>query len=449
MSFDRKLPAFLDRPLHADHLPMPPTDFRKPMIAGLATIGIALGGFGLWAGFAPLDSAVVTQGVVTVESKRKVVQHREGGIVAELMVAEGDAVPAGAVLARLQDAGAEAQMATLKDQLDAKTAQRARLLAERDGRDSIAFPESLTGRRDESKVAEILAGEEDRFAQRRITLDGQRGILDARIAQLESQRDGRFGLENSKARQLELLREEIDGLRDLEKKGYYATNKLRAQERELARMEGEMLNDGAGTNQTDEQIGETKLEILQLDQKFRDEVVAELIAVEAEINDTGQRLIAARDAVERLAIVAPVAGTVQNLAIAGPGAVVPPGGEVAELVPDNDRLVVEAHVRPGDIDRVHAGQEASLRFTAFSTKTTPVIDGAVAVVSADRDTDQATRESYYTARVEVPEDQVARLPGVLKAGMPVEVMLEEGSRTPLQYLVKPLLDSFARAFKER
>ncbi len=448
MTATRNLPAMPVRDAYAD-LPVPPTDFRKPMIAGLTVIGIALGGFATWASLAPLDSAVVTQGVVTVESKRKTVQHREGGIVAEVLVREGDAVPAGTILARLQDAGAEAQMATLKDQLDAKTAQRARLLAERDGRDTVTFPETLEGRRADPKIAEILAREDDRFTQRRATLRGSRDILEARVAQLEAQRDGRSGLETSKQRQLELLRDEIDGLRRLERKGYFATNKLRERERELARMEGEALNEGAGMSQVDKEIGETRLQILQADQKFRDEVVAELIAVEAELKDTGQKLIAARDAVERLAVVAPVAGTVQNLKVPGPGAVVAPGGEVAEIVPDADTLIVEAHVSPRDVDRVFEGQDAALRFTAFNAKTTPVVEGRLKVLSADRDTDQQTREPFYTARVEVPEEQVARLPGEMKAGMPVEVMLEEGSRTPLQYLVKPLLDSFARSFKER
>ncbi|MGE5546328.1 MAG: HlyD family type I secretion periplasmic adaptor subunit [Solirubrobacterales bacterium] len=448
MSFDSNLPAMPNRMIYPD-LPVPPTDFRKPMIAGLAVIGIALGGFTLWSATASLDSAVVTQGVVTVESKRKTVQHREGGIVAQVLVKEGDVVPAGTVLVRLDDSTAQAQMATLSDQFDTKTAERARLLAERDNLDAIAFPEALTARAQEPKVAEILAREQDRFSQRRATLSGQRQILEARIAQLESQHEGRSGLETSKRRQLDLLKQEIEGLRRLEAKGYYPTNKLRASERELARMEGEMLNDNAGVDQSDKEIGETRLQIMQTDQKFRDDGVAELIKVEAELSEIGQKLVAARDAVERLTIVAPVEGTVQNLKVAGKGAVVPANGEVAELVPNTDRLVIDAHVRPNDIDRVHQGQGAELRFSTFNSKTTPVINGEVAVVSADRNTDQATREVFYNARVEVPADQVSRLPGTLKAGMPVEVMLEGGSRTPLQYLTKPLLDAFARSFKER
>jgi HlyD family type I secretion membrane fusion protein len=427
----------------------PETDFRKPMRVGLTVIAVALGGFGTWAATAPLDSAVVTPGTVTVESKRKTVQHREGGIVAQIMVKEGEQVAAGAVLVKLQDATVTSQMDTLRTQLDGKLAEQARLLAERDGLKAIAFPAELLSRRTDPKVADILSREQDRFAQRAKTLHGERGILEARIEQLQSQHQGRAVLEQSKRDQLVLLQQEIEGLRRLSAKGFYPLNKLRAQERELARMQGEMMSDGAGASQTDKEIGETRLHILQTDQKFRDDIATELTRVETEVNDLGQKLVAARDAVSRLAVVAPVAGTVQNVKVAGAGTVVPPGGDMMELVPEDDRLIVEAHVNSRDIDRVHAGQDALLRFSAFSSRTTPVIKGGVEVVSADATLDEHTHQPFYTARVEVPPEEAARLPRALKAGMPVEVMLEGGSRTPLQYFTKPLMDSFARAFKER
>ena len=427
----------------------PQTDFTKPMRAGIVVIAVALGGFGTWATLAPLDSAVVTAGTVSVESKRKVVQHREGGIVADIAVKEGQQVAAGTVLVRLHDAAAQSQMDTLRIQLDGKQAELARLVAERDGLAEIAFPADLLARRTDPKVADILARERNRFDQRAKTLGGERGILEARIAQLESQREGRSMLEQSKRDQMNLLRAEVEGLRGLAAKGYFPVNRLRAQERELARMQGEMLSDGAGANQTDKEIGETRLQILQAEQKRRDEIATDLTRVESETSDLAQRLVAAEDAVKRLSVVAPVAGAVQNIKVAGTGTVVPPGGELMELVPEGDRLIVEAHVNSRDIDRVHAGQPAQLRFSAFNTRTTPVIGGEVSVVSADASTDDQTRQSYYTARVEVPADQAARLPRALRAGMPVEVMLEGGDRTPLQYFLKPLTDNFARAFKER
>lgn len=427
----------------------PETDFTKPLRVGLVVVGVALGGFATWAATAPLDSAVVTAGIVSVDSKRKVVQHREGGIVSQIMVKEGDTVQAGAVLAMLQDATAQSQQQTLRSQLDGKLAELARLVAERDGLDAVAFPDALMARAADPRVADILARERDRFTQRGKTRGGERGILEARIAQLESQHEGRSMLEQSKRDQLKLLQDEVAGLRGLAAKGYYPVNKLRAQERELARMQGEMMSDGAGASQTDKEIAETRLQIMQTDQKFRDEVAAELTRVETEAGDLTQKLAAAEDAVRRLAVVAPVAGVVQSLKVAGPGAVVPPGGDLMELVPDQDRLIVEARVNSRDIDRVHVGQPAQLRFSAFSSRTTPVIGGEVEVLAADATLDEQTRQSYYAARVEVPEDQAARLPRALKAGMPVEVMLEGGSRTPLQYFTKPLMDSFARAFKER
>ncbi|HTH15590.1 MAG TPA: HlyD family type I secretion periplasmic adaptor subunit [Magnetospirillum sp.] len=438
-------------PIHAPiiDVPVPSTDFAKPMRAGLAVVAVALGGFATWGVLAPLDSAVVTPGTVTVESKRKIVQHREGGIVASIQVKEGDQVAAGTVLARLQDATAQSQMETLGAQRDAKLAEQARLIAERDGQATIAFPTELLARKSDPKVADILAREQDRFTQRANTLNGQRSILESRITQLESQRQGRSDLEQSKRNQFQLLQKEVDGLRGVAAKGYFPMNKLRAEERELARLKGEMMSDGAGTTQTDKEIGETKLQILQEEQKVRDSVAADLTRIDTELNDVTQKLVAARDAVERLAVVAPVAGTVQNLKVAGTGAVVPPGGDLMELVPENDRLIVEAHVNSRDIDRVHVGQPANLRFSAFASRTTPVIRGDVEVVSADASVDEHTHQPYYTARVEVSPEEASRLPGNLKAGMPVEVMLEGGNRTPLQYFAKPLMDSFARAFKER
>ncbi|MCR6631819.1 MAG: HlyD family type I secretion periplasmic adaptor subunit [Magnetospirillum sp.] len=278
----------------------------------------------------PLDSAVVTAGTVMVESKRKMVQHREGGIVSQILVKEGDQVAAGTVLVKLQDSTAQSQMETLRIQLDSKLAEQARLLAERDGLAAIAFPAELLDRRAEPKVAEILAREEDRFTQRAKTLRGERGILEARITQLESQHDGRAGLKQSTEEQMRLLEQEIEGLRGLTAKGYYPVNRLRAQERELARMKGEMVSDGASASQTDKEIGETRLQILQADQKFRDEVATDLTRVNTEVHDLTQKLVASGDAVQRLAVVAPVAGTVQNLKVAGPGTVVPPGGDLME-----------------------------------------------------------------------------------------------------------------------
>ncbi|MBI5162353.1 MAG: HlyD family type I secretion periplasmic adaptor subunit [Magnetospirillum sp.] len=438
MSFDRTLLAMPAGAALA--LPEPSTDLRKPMIAGLTVIALAFGGFGTWAAFAPIDSAVVGQGVVTVESKRKTVQHREGGIVAAVLVEEGATVAAGTVLVRLDDATARGQLATLSAQHQARLAEQARLIAERDGTTPV-FPAGLD--------PAAIRRQQDRFAERAQSLANQRDILGSRIAGLESQRRGRGDLEASKQQQIRLLEDEIGGLRQLNAKGYYPTNRLRAQERELARMKGEMLSDGAGASQTDKEIGETRLQILQLEQKVREDAVAELARIEAELGEVDQRLIAARDAVSRLDVVAPVAGVVQSLKVAGPGAVVPPGGEVAEIVPGADTLIVETQISPADIDRVHQGQAAELRFSAFGSRTTPVVSGTLAMVSADRFTDQATRQPYYTARIAVAEDQLARLPGALKAGMPVEVMLEGGERTPLQYLIKPLEDSFARSFKER
>jgi HlyD family type I secretion membrane fusion protein len=449
MSFDRSLltahsshyPAILD-------LPVPPTDFRRPMMTGLIVIGIAFGGFGTWATFAPLDSAVVAPGVVTVESKRKVVQHREGGIVGELLVHEGDIVHQGTVIATLDDSGAEAQLASLRSQMDSRLAERARLVAERDGADTVTVPPALLARNSTPQVAEIIRREQDRFAERRKSLDGQTGIYRQRMAQQEAQRDGRQKVEQATGRQIRLLEDELVGLTKLSAMGFYPRNKLRSEQRDLARLEGEMMSNAASASQSEKEMGETQLQIMQMEQKFREDLTTDLAKVEAEINDISAKLVAAGDSVDRLAVIAPVGGTVQSLTIAGPGAVVAPGGQVAEIIPDKDRLIVEAQINPRDIDHVHDGQAAEVRFTAYSTRTTPVLKGVVNMVTPDRITDPTSHQGYYLVRVEVGQDELKKLPQPLKAGMPADVMVKSGERTPLQYLLKPLLDSFAHGFKE-
>ncbi len=429
-------------------LPEVPTDFRKPIIAGVVLMGLTLGGFGGWASIASLSSAVLTQGTVAVETKRKAVQHREGGIVDEVLVKEGQTVAVGTPLIRLRDASTQAQLETFRAQLDAKTAEQARLKAERDGLSAVWFPSSMLEQRSNPKVAEVINHEEDRFNQRRKSQAGQREILQSRIGQLEAQRLGRSMLEQSKRSQAELLASELEGLRTLTDKGFYPAMRLRAQERELTRLQGEMLADGASTSQTGKEISEVRLQMQQGDQKIREEVANELTRVENERSEIVQKLAAAQDTAERLHVVAPVSGVVHNLKVAGPGTVVSPSGEMMEVVPGDDRLIVEAKINARDIDRVHSGQDAELRFSAFGTRTTPIVKGEVIMVSADAITDEQTRQSYYSARIEVPPSQLSRLPRALKAGMPVEVMLQGGERTPLQYFLKPLSDSFARALKE-
>lgn len=431
-------------------LTVPPAsaDFSRPIAAGLTVIALAFGGLGTWAALAPIDSAVVAPGVLVVESNRKTVQHLEGGIVKEILVRDGDSVTAGQVLVRLDDTQAVANLAMVRDRLIADRATEARLVAERDGADRLSFPPDLANAAD-VRVHDILAGQLSQFEERRRSQDGQVAILEQRIAQLTTQADGFRRQQDSKLRQIELYNNELTGLYELHRKGYYPRTRILAMERDLARLEGEVGSVAADIARAEEGIGEARIQIMQLRQKFREDVVAQLRDIQTEINELTERVVAAEDVVRRLTVVAPVAGAVQGLKVFTAGGVIPPGADLMEIVPE-DRLVIETHVAPADVETVSYGLDAEVRFPALNKRTTPIIAGHVLTVSADRFTDQRTNLAYYTARVEVPPDQQALLSEHrLQPGMPAEVIVKTGERTLLEYLVKPLTDGFARTFKEQ
>jgi HlyD family type I secretion membrane fusion protein len=430
--------------------PQPPSDYTNYIIAGFTVIALAFGGLGSWAALAPLDSAVVAPGVLVVESKRKTIQHLEGGIVKRILVRDGDFVEQGAVLAELDQTRAEANLAMVQGQFDLAKAREARLIAERDDLDSISLPDQLAERTADPKVAELVAGQESEFSERRKSMTGQVSILEQRVAQLRTQADGHRRLAESKERQMELMTAELAGLRKLTAKGYYPRNRLLAQEREYAKLEGDRSQELANIAQAEQALGEAELEVLQLKQKLREDVVAELREVQAKLHETAEQLVSAKDVAQRLAITAPVSGFVQGLRIFTEGGVIPPGGELMEIVPNDDRLVIEAQLSPRDIEGVKAGQTAEVRFTALNSRTSPVIEGNVTTLSADRFTDKQTNQAYYLARVEVPKEQQQSLgEHRIQAGMPVELMIKTGERTMMGYLLKPLSDSMARGFNER
>lgn len=434
----------------AERPPEAPSDYSNYIIAGFTVIAVAFGAFGSWAALAPLDSAVVSQGVLVVETKRKTIQHLEGGIVKRILVRDGDFVEQGATLIELQPTQARTNLTVLQGQYDAAKALEARLIAERDDRPQIGMPKELAGRAADPNVAELLAGQESQFSERRKSMTGQVSILEQRVLQLRSQADGYSRQADSKRRQIGLMFDELGGLRQLTEKGYYPKNKLRATERELAALEGDLSEDVANIAQAEEGIGTAELEMIQLKQKLREDVVAELREVQGKLHETGEQLVSAKDVAERLAITAPVSGYIQGLRVFTEGGVVPPGGDLMEIVPRNDRLIIEAQLATRDIESVHEGQKAEVRFTALNTRTTPVIEGNVITVSADRLTDKQTNQAYYMARVEVPQEQQDLLSEHrIQAGMPVEVMIKTGERTMMGYLMKPVTDSVARSFKER
>ncbi|MCG8692333.1 MAG: HlyD family type I secretion periplasmic adaptor subunit [Minwuiales bacterium] len=422
---------------------------RPAIFGGLFVLLVTFGGFGTWAALAPIDSGVIASGVVTVATNRKPAQHAEGGIVSALLVRDGDKVDAGQPLVRLDDTRAHASLAILRSRLHSAQAIRARLTAEQTGATEISFPNTLLDQMPERNIADMMEGQRVLFQARRESLNGEITILRQRIDQLTGKIDAIEAQKRSKDQQLTLINEELEGLRELYAKGHTERSRILALSRTAARLEGERGEHSADIVRVEEAMSETRLQMLQTHKTFREEVVVELRDIQMQIFDLDERIGAARDFKERLEIRAPVAGTVVGIAVRGIGQVIKPGETILEIVPAGDPLVVEAHVRPVDIDNVSIGQDVSVRLTAFKQRATPALNGYVIYVSADTLIDRQAARPYYLARIEVPDSEVERLGDRdLLPGMPAETLIRTGERTALRYLLQPIVDSMGRAWRE-
>ncbi len=422
---------------------------RRTLLVGAATVVLGLGGFLIWAATAPLSSAALAPGIVKVDGNRKTVQHLEGGIIAELLVREGQRVAFGQPLLRLDNLEARALHQTLDGQTVALQAQEARLLAERDGLADLLFPAELEARRGEPRVAETLEGQARIFESRKAILDGQIGVVDQRIAQLRAQIAALEAQLVAGAEQLAFIREEIAGVNELVAKGLERRPRLLALRRTAAHIAGQQGDLQGRIAQAREGIAEAELQIINLRKARVEEASMELREVQTRRLELVERLPAAAAAVGRREVTAPQAGVVLNLRHHTVGGVVAPGQPILDLVPEHEPLIIEARVSPGDIDQVRAGLSAKVVLPAFKQRTTPQLEGGVVRVSADVLSDERTGRTYYTAQVAVEPRELERLPGItLQPGMPAEVIIESEARTLLDYLIQPITDSFRHAFRE-
>jgi HlyD family secretion protein/epimerase transport system membrane fusion protein len=429
----------------------PPKNKTRPfVIAGVLIILALFGGLGTWAALAELSSAAIAPGVVTVNTNWRTVQHLEGGIVDEILVQDGDHVERGDVLLRLDPTRPQASLEIVNSQLDLARASEARLLAERDGLDVIAFPQDMLDRRNtDPEVATTLAGQELLFQARRSSLGGQAAILRQRIEQLNDQIGGLQVQQSATNRQIELIEEELEGLLVLYQSGYVTRSRILALEREAERLGGERGEDLAAIARAQTAIGESELQIIQLEKGFQEQVGAELRDIQAQTFDLEQRQVAAADQFDRIEVRAPESGTVLGMSAHTVGGVIGPGDPIMNIVPEDDPLIIKARVRPNDIENVTMGQDAEVRFSGLSQRRTPILHGSVIGLSADRLTDPQTGETYYEARVMIPQDELDKLNDVhLVPGMPAEVMIQTGARTAFAYMIDPILVGFGRAFKE-
>ena len=405
---------------------------RRHVMAGMATVVFLSVGVAGWASTQSISGAVVTPGQLIVETSVKKVQHPTGGVVGELLVQEGSRVKAGNVVVRLDETQTRADLEVILKGLDENMARRARMDAELSGGE-LKFPASI---RDRS----LMESETNFYRVRRAARDGLKATLQEQIKGLREQIQG-------KDRELQWIKQELVGVHQLWEKNLVPFTKVVQLERDQARIIGER-----GTLVAT--IAATELKILQVDEDMRTDTGREMADVRAKISELMEKRISAEDKLKRVDIRAPQDGIVHQLQVHTVGGVLAPPNAAAEpimlIVPESDGLVVEAKARPEDVDQLHLGQTARLRFTSFNQRTTPELEGEVSMVSADVTVDPKRDASYYTIRVKFSMEEAKKLGGArLVAGMPVEVFVTTEARNVLSYLIKPLRDQIARTFRER
>ncbi|EKG42868.1 Type I secretion membrane fusion protein, HlyD [Pseudomonas syringae pv. avellanae str. ISPaVe013] len=429
---------------HSDDMPTSDRGIRR---IGAMIVLVTFGLFGTWAAFAPLENAVYGTGLVTVQSYRKTVQHLEGGIVKELLARDGDTVRKGDPLIVLDDSQLRSQYESTRNQLVSTQAREARLRAERDEQNTIP-PLAISGT-DSQRAKEAIEGEEQVFRARKNSRLTEISVQRERIGQLKQQIIGLQDMIRTKINLEKSYSSEITELKDLLAQGFVDKQRLLEQERKLDMLKSEVADHESTITKTKLQISETELQISQLNKNFSSDVAKELSDVQAKVFDLQETATALQDRLSRVVIRAPEDGMVLDMKVHTVGGVVSAGTPLLDIVPESAELVVEAHVSTNDIDRVAVGRLTDVRFSAFNSATTPVIQAVVTRVSADRLTDPATGDPYYLVRVKLTDEGLKRLEGrKLQPGMPAEVLINAGERTMLEYLMKPARNMFVKSMIE-
>lgn len=425
---------------------------QRYLLAGTILVFLVTFGIGGWAATTELSSAVIAPGVLVVDSSVKKVQHPTGGVIGELRVRDGDRVRAGDILVRLDETQTRAAATIITKSVDELLARQARLETERDNIPELNFPAALLDRaRDPaSDAARAVAAERSLFDLRRQAREGQKSQLKERSLQLQEEIKGYQGQVEAKKKEVDFVQQELEGVRTLWQKNLVPISRLTALERDAARIEGERSQLSGLIAQAKGKTAEIQLQIIQIDQDLRSEVGKDLVEARSKISELAERKIAAVDQLQRIDIRAPQNGVVHQLSVHTVGGVIAPGEQIMLIVPDADTLAVEVKIQPQDIDHIHVGQLAILRLSAFNQRTTPEITGAVSMISPDLTQDQRTGTSFYTTRIALKPEELERLGSVkLIPGMPADAFIQMGGRTALSYLMKPLRDQAARAFKEK
>ena len=425
------------------------SSLRRFQIVGFLSVLLMVGVVGGWANFTHLNGAVIAPATIMVETYSKKVQHKEGGIVGEIRVKDGDRVEIGQALVVLDNTETKSELAIIDGLLDEALAKRARLEAQRDLSSVIVFPDEILARANEPGVAAIMAGQSKLFNARLQAIAGKKEQLNQQIGQLTEQIGGLESQRVSKEKQLTLISAELTDLKDLQTKGLVPVSRVMAMDRETARLDGERGELVASKASAEARIAEVRVQILQIDEEDLSQTLTELREIEGKVAELKERKLAVASRLERMVIKSPITGDVYQLAVHTVGGVIGPGEPLMLIVPEADELILQAQVMPQDIDKVRSGQIAHIRFPAFNSRLTPEVAAEVTQISADTSRIDASSPPFYSVRLMISATELAKLgDNKLKPGMPAEAFIQTEAQTPMTYFLKPLTDQFAHALRE-
>ena len=429
-----------------------PRAIGKQTVIGLLLIAVCFGGFGTWATTAPLAAAVITQGSFVATGRNKIIQHLEGGVISELLVQEGDQVKEGQALVRLDETAAQARSRELFLRQMRLEATAARLTAQSEERARFTAPPAFADHKADPDMQSILLSQQLNFKAQQGKLSGELSLLGQNVEALRFRSRGYSRQRDAYEQQLNLLQGEYESKKTLLNKGGFRANDLKAIQRAMADAEGQIGRLEAEVAETDAQIVKGIQELERAHQLYREDALDRLQEIQSERDQVREQLRQARNVLERANIQATVSGVVVRTYYHTTGGVIESGKGILEILPSGVPLIIEAQLPRTAIDRVKLGQEATVRLVSLNQRTTPVLTGKVIYVSADalQETDKQIGQDIYVARIDVPSEELARLPGFKPTpGMPAEVMVQTEARTFLSYLIKPITDSMSRAFTER
>ncbi|MBC06136.1 HlyD family type I secretion periplasmic adaptor subunit [Thalassospira sp.] len=421
---------------------------RKPVLAGLFVIVLGFGGFLTWGFTAKLDSAAVATGSVIVDSKKRVVNHYEGGILKKLLVEEGEHVLAGQALALLDGTRSESELGQLRGERFGLMAKLSRLRAEQRGQENIAFPQELLAS-EEGYVGDILSDEERLFAKRKEVYAAKRDAQAKQIEQFDAEAEALVSQINARTRQEKLVAEQLKGIRELADKGFATRTQLVEIENNWSDLVGDMGEFKAQRAAAQQQKAEAEINLASIEMEWQSDIATEIQEAQLALNDVTQRIRASQDVLDRLEVRAPQAGTVANIQIRTPGGVISPAEPIMDIIPEDEPLVIEARINRQDIDSVQVGSKAQIRLTAYSQRRLAPLNGEVSYVAADQTVDEQRDASYYIVRAAIDPAELAKHDDInLRPGMPANILVLKTPRKAIDYLIDPITQSMEKAFRE-